>query len=224
MIWVKDVEELADLLLELPFLVTVLGLTRGLIDVVHFVVELNELIVGQDAVIIRVDALEKHQEFAQEPLVLSQLEVEDGLDQAAELRLVMLWELLDLTLLRVRPSPLGHSLGIALIIKKSALAFLINFSVGWVQELLSILSQILVEDFHILGLVHVVDNLVPGGVLNLDLVALNVGHQLLDISCALVRVLLFHEGPEHLSNSALDRVLHIPKLLVELILQHLSEE
>ena len=67
-------------------------------DVVHFVVELNELIVGQDAVIIRVDALEEHQEFAQEPLVLSQLEVEDGVDQAAELRLVMLWELLDLTL------------------------------------------------------------------------------------------------------------------------------
>ena len=144
MIWVKDVEELADLLLELPFLVTVLGLTRGLIDVVHFVVELNELIVGQDAVIIRVDALEKHQEFAQEPLVLSQLEVENGVDQAAEWRLVMLWELLDLALERVRPSPLGHSLRIALIIKKSALAFLIDFAVGWVQELLSVLSQILV--------------------------------------------------------------------------------
>lgn len=97
-IWIKNLEELADLLLKLAFITTVLELI-GLIDVVHFVVEFDEFINSQDAVVICVNALEEHQEFAQEPLVLSQLKIEEGVDKAAVGHLVMLWELLDLTLL-----------------------------------------------------------------------------------------------------------------------------
>ena len=195
-IWVKDVEELADLLLKLPFVITVMELT-GLIDVVHFVVEFDELIIGQDAVMIRVDALEKHQEFAQEPLVLYKLEIENGVDQAAEGRLVMLGELLDLALQRRGPSSVGRSLGVALVFEQSAPSFLLEFPFGCIQEFLGILPQILVEDFYILGFIHVVDNLVPNGVVNLDLIALKVIQHLLDISSAFVWVLISYEGFKH---------------------------
>lgn len=80
------------------------------------------------------------------------------------------------------------------------------------------------EDFRILGLIHVVDNLVPNGVVDLDLIALEVDHKFFDVGCALVWVLLFHEGPEPLCNPAHGCMLYVSELLVDLIPQYLSEE
>ena len=99
MVWVKNIEELSDPLLKFAFIIVVL-LDVRLVDVVHLVVELDELILGQDSIVVRIDALEKHQEFAEEPLMLSKLEIENGVDQAAEWRLVMLRKLLNLTMQR----------------------------------------------------------------------------------------------------------------------------
>ena len=80
------------------------------------------------------------------------------------------------------------------------------------------------QNFNILCLIHMVDDLVPDGVVNLDLIALDISHSLLNISSALSWILIFQAGLEHRGNGALDCELDVSEFFVDLVLQNFSKK